>query len=209
MAKAPKTYVVWKGRQPGIYTTWAECESQIKGFQGAEYMAFPTRQQAETAFGGSYADYKGRHISSLSQPRLLAAGRPIPESYAVDAACSGNPGVLEYRCVHTRTKREVFHEGPFQEGTNNVGEFLALVQALSSFKRAGITAPVYSDSEIALGWLKAKRCKTQLVRTRKNETLFDRIEQAQDWLRTNAYPNKVLKWETDAWGEIPADFGRK
>jgi ribonuclease HI len=209
MAKAQKVYVVWKGRQPGVYDSWAECEKQIKGFQGAEYMGFPDRQRAEAALRGSYSDYKGRHISSLSQPRLIAIGRPIRDSYAVDAACSGNPGVLEYRCVHTGTKRQVFHEGPFQEGTNNVGEFLALVLALSSFKHARITAPVYSDSETAIGWLKDKRCKTQLPRSAKNAPLFRRIEQAEDWLRTNTYPNKVLKWETEAWGENPADFGRK
>src|SRR6185295_11969038 len=141
MAKAQKTYVVWKGRKPGLYNTWAECERQIKGFHGAEYMGFPSREAAEAAFRSSYAEYKGRHISNLSQPRLLAIGKPILDSYAVDAACSDNPGVLEYRCVHTGTKRQVFCEGPFPEGTNNIGEFLALVQALSSLKRKGIASP--------------------------------------------------------------------
>src|SRR5512134_1145236 len=127
MSKTQKYYVVWKGRAPGIYTHWAECEKQIKGFQGAEYMAFPSREAAEAAFRRSYSEYEGRHISNLSQPRLLEIGKPILDSYTVDAACSGNPGVLEYRCVHTRTGRQIFREGPFQQGTNNVGEFLALV----------------------------------------------------------------------------------
>src|SRR5574341_666395 len=178
MPRAQKYYVVWKGRAPGIYKTWAECERQIKGFPDA--------------------DYKGKHISNLSQPRLIEIGKPILDSYAVDAACNGNPGVLEYRCVYTRTGRQAFREGPFEDGTNNVGEFLALVQALSSFKRKGIISPIYSDSETALSWLKDKRCKTKLPRTGKNEKLFRLIEQAESWLRSNSYSNKVLKWETEA-----------
>lgn len=209
MAKAQKWYVVWKGRRPGVYDGWDECAGQVSGFPGAEYKAFPSRNQAEEALRGAYSDYEGRRVSSLSQARLIEIGRPIPGSYAVDAACSGSPGPLEYRCVHVTTGREVFRRGPFEDGTNNVGEFLALAHALALFKQRGVAAPIYTDSETALGWLKDKRCNTRLMRTGRNDELFRLIERAETWLRENRYANQVLKWETEAWGETPADFGRK
>jgi len=152
---------------------------------------------------------KGRHISSLSQARLLEIGDPVLPSYSVDAACSGNPGLLEYRGVDNETGREIFHQGPSEQGTNNVGEFLGLVHALALLKKRDITLPLYSDSENAIAWVKAKRCKTRLERDERNAELFDLIERAEAWLKDNEYANDILKWETEAWGEIPADFGRK
>ncbi|HKZ71320.1 MAG TPA: ribonuclease H family protein [Anaerolineales bacterium] len=205
MGKAQKVYVVWKGRRPGVYGSWDECARQVSGFPGAEYKAFSTRTEAEKAFESSPDDYIGQPVSRLS-PELL---RKIGDGYAVDAACSGNPGRLEYRCVHIPTGREVFRRGPFEDGTNNVGEFLALAHALALFKEKGVKSPVYSDSETALSWVKDGRCKTQLEQNRRNAELFRLIDEAEDWLERNECPNKALKWDTEAWGEIPADFGRK
>jgi ribonuclease HI len=131
-------------------------------------------------------------------------------SISVDAACSGNPGRLEYRGVETENKNEIFHVGPLDEGTNNVGEFLALVHALAMLKKRGdSTTPVYSDSRIAMGWVKKKKANTKLKQTYRNERLFDLLERGEEWLASNTYKTRILKWETKKWGEIPADFGRK
>jgi ribonuclease HI len=205
MGKAQKVYVVWKGRRPGIYRSWDQCAKQVNGFPGASYKAFSTRTEAEKAFKSPPGDYIGQPVSRLS-PELL---RKIGDGYAVDAACSGNPGRLEYRCVHIPTGREVFRRGPFEDGTNNVGEFLALAHALALFKDTGITSPMYSDSETALSWVRNGKCKTQLERNARNAGLFRLIADAERWLEHNEYPNKVLKWDTEAWGENPADFGKK
>jgi ribonuclease HI len=207
--KQKKYYVVWKGRQPGIYTSWEGCSTQVTGYQGAEYKGFDSQAAAEKAYQGAYEDYKGQHVSGLSQERLLAIGKPVLDSYAVDAACSGNPGPLEYRCVHTRTGKQLFTQGPFENGTNNIGEFLAIVHALALFKQKGIALPIYSDSENAIGWVKEKKCKTKLPPDERNAPLFELVARAEQWLAGNEYTNQILKWETEAWGEIPADFGRK
>ncbi len=204
-----KFYVVWKGRKTGIFESWDECSAQVTGYPDAEYKAFPNREAAEEAFRRPYEEYKGKRIPALSQERLIEIGPPILPSYSVDAACSGNPGVLEYRCVNNQTGREIFRQGPFENGTNNIGEFLALVHALALFKKKGIDLPIYSDSVDAMGWVQDKKCKTRLVRDEKNAELFNLIERAEAWLRDNDYANPILKWETEAWGEIPADFGRK
>jgi ribonuclease HI len=209
MAKKQKFYVVWKGRKPGIFTSWEECSAQVTGYPDAEYKSFESKDAAEKAFRGEYEDYKGKYVSSLSQQRLLETGQPIPASYSVDASCIGNPGVLEYRCVYNETGKELFRQGPFQYGTNNIGEFLAIVHALALFKKKGIDVPIYSDSENAIDWVKHKKCKTRLEWDEKSSELFNLIERAETWLLNNEYTNEILKWETEAWGEIPADFGRK
>ena len=130
-------------------------------------------------------------------------------AWAVDAACSGNPGPMEYRGVDLNTGRQIFHFGPMH-GTNNIGEFLAIVHALALLERPGMNRHViYSDSVNAQLWVKQKKCKTNLVRNAKTEELFRYIERAENWLKNNTYSTPILKWQTDQWGEIPADFGRK
>ncbi len=221
MAKKPKYYVVWRGYQPGVYATWPECFAQINGFPGASHKAFDTRELAEEAFHQPRPEFVARHPELAQskeggakqqrgrQSRLPLAGEPNPDSYAVDAACSGNPGPLEYRCVHVATHAEIFKQGPFANGTNNIGEFLAIVHALALCKKRGVSTTIYSDSANAIAWVRRKTCRTKLAPDELNAPLFELIARAEAWLRNNDYDIPVLKWETDAWGEIPADFGRK
>jgi ribonuclease HI len=129
---------------------------------------------------------------------------------AVDAACSGNPGKMEYRGVDVGTGKEIFHQGPFEDGTNNIGEFLALVHGLGYLQRKGDnTTPVYTDSKTARAWVRDKKIKSTLKPTARNENLFDLVRRALAWLQTHNYGNPILTWDTPNWGEIPADFGRK
>ena len=95
-------------------------------------------------------------------------------------------------------------------GTNNIGEFLAIVHALALMEQRGIAdRAIYSDSYNAILWVKKKQCKTKLARTAKTERLYQIILRAETWLRTHTVSTPVLKWETQRWGEVPADFGRK
>jgi ribonuclease HI len=205
-----KYYVVWLGRQPGVYQTWAECQQQVAGYPGAKYKSFPRRDEAERAFAGEFADYIGAGAKEVPLPsENLAAAGVILDSVSADAACSGNPGDLEYRAVDTRTREELFHRGPFPQGTVNIGEFLAIVHALAWLKKSGRNCPVYSDSRVAIGWVRDRAVNTRLARTSANAPLFDRIARALEWLNDNEQSNPVLKWQTSQWGENPADFGRK
>ena len=206
-----KFYVVWKGKRPGIFEKWADCKAQIEGFKGAQYKSFPTFAEAKKAYNGNYLEYKGKSKakSSLSQEELLKIGEPNYNSIAVDAASSGNPGKMEYRGVDTKTKKVLFHQGPFEQGTSNVGEFLALVHGLAFLKNKKSERILYSDSRIAIGWVRKKKCGTKLKKNSKNANLFELIERAEGWLKQNRHNTPIVKWETKAWGEIPADFGRK
>ena len=224
MANKEKYYVVWVGVTPGVYASWTECQLQVNGYKGARYKSFNTRSEAEAAYQSSPDDYTvapGRKSPTAAASteeqaggrRASAPDAPLPNevienALAVAAACSGNPGQMEYRGVHVGSRQQQFHFGPMY-GTNNIGEFLAIVHGLALLKQKQLDLPLYSDSRYAILWVKKKKCKTTLPRNAKTEALFQLIERAERWLSTNTYTTPILKWETDRWGEIPADFGRK
>lgn len=209
MAKQ-KFYVVWEGHTPGIYTSWEAAKRQVDGYAQAKYKSFESRAEAEKALKGNYWAFVKKDATPQRSAGKIPRSAIIMESLAVDAACSGNPGDMEYRGVYTATGRELFHMGPLQEGTNNIGEFLAIVHGLAMLKQQNKPSmPIYSDSKTAQGWVKKGKCNTKLEQTDRNEKIFDLIDRAEQWLAANKITNPILKWETEDWGEIPADFGRK
>lgn len=211
MAKKEKFYVVWAGKKPGIYTSWKDCKAMTDGYAGAKYKSFETFVKAKQAYNGDYNDFKGTSTKKrvLSPEEKARYGEPNLYSIAVDAASSGNPGVMEYRGVDTQTVKQLFHQGPFKQGTNNIGEFLALVHGLAYLKKIGSDRLIYSDSRIAIGWVKKKKCNTKLKENSRNKDVMALVKRAEQWLKSHTYNTTIVKWETKAWGEIPADFGRK
>ena len=215
MANARKWYVVWEGKAPGIYDSWEECELQVKGYAGAKYKAYPTQESATKAF----RDYDPstdraiiKEIARHATPKRVnySAIKEIElNSIAVDAACSGYPGPMEYQGVRVDTGEVLFHVGPIENGANNLGEFIAIVHALALTKQQGLSTTIYSDSVTALSWVRNRHCKTTITPNGKNARVMALLERAKIWLAHNTYRNKILKWRTDEWGEIPADFGRK
>jgi ribonuclease HI len=206
-----KFYVVWKGRTPGIYDNWEACSAQINGFPAAEYKSFKTRAMAEEAYKSDSEKYIGQDIfeTELTKEQLELLGKPRADSIAVDAAWNTASGEVEYQGVETLTRKELFHQGPFADGTINIAEFLAIVHALALCHRNGLSCPIYSDSRNAIAWVKDKEVRTNHPRRKTNQKLFELVDRALAWLNTHQYNNELLKWETRAWGENPADFGRK
>lgn len=210
MAKKQRFYVVWNGYNPGIYDSWAACQQEIKGFPAAAYKAFDSRAEAEQAFGDGAASYLSTGLSGAAKKKTINRNSSdiIENSISVDAACSGNPGVMEYQGVDTRTGQQLFHK-KFPLGTNNIGEFLGIVHALAYCKKMDLRIPIYTDSKIAIKWVKDKKCKTQLQFKPGTRELMEIVKRGEEWLKNNSWDNALLKWETENWGEIPADFGRK
>jgi ribonuclease HI len=206
MSKSSKFYVVWEGFETGIFTSWEVCKLKIQNYPNAKYKSFKSLDEAKDALNMGFFGYQ-KHKKHL--PSTFTTDGIEWKSIAVDAASSGNPGKMEYRGVVTKTKRVLFHMGPFPNGTNNIGEFLALVHGLAFLKDKNSDLPIYTDSKIAMSWIRQKKCKTKLARNSKNEKLFELIKRAELWLSKNTFKNPILKWDTKSWGEIPADFGRK
>jgi len=212
MAKK-KFYVVWHGQNTGIYDSWQKCQQQIKGFPGALYAGFPSKAAAEYAYNMRYHIYK--EAKDKNKPLLpKSQNTAVPQlpkgSWAVDAACSGNPGKMEYQGVSIDDGSQIFHLGPFPLGTNNIGEFLAIVHALALLeKMQDHEKTIFTDSRIALGWVKKGKARTKLVKNAKSAQLHRLIERGEAWLKSHQVRNPIIKWNTKEWGEIPADFGRK
>lgn len=214
--KKPKFYVVWDGHSPGVYKTWAECQNQISGYSNARYKSFESLAKAQQAFTEDAGQYWGKGEkkkgkATPSQKSLDELGELGVEldSVCVDAACKGNPGALEYQGVELSSGIDLFHQGPYAEGTVNIGEFLAIVHALALLKPKRPEQVVYSDSKIGMSWVKQGKCKTKLTKNVANRRLFQLVRRAETWLGENGVTNPILKWKTKEWGEIPADFGRK
>ena len=209
-----KFYVVWQGRNPGIYSSWEACRKEVEGCNGAKFKGFPDRLSAETAFSKGPDEYWGKDVAPVIDISK-AAEQPLSPAIAVDAACAGNPGKMEYQGVFVdfgtqpATKVSLFKSPVFENGTNNIGEFLAIVHALAWQKQKHTQYPIYSDSVNAQLWVRQKKCKTKLQPNAKNEYLFQLIERAEKWLNENPIEVPILKWKTEIWSEIPADFGRK
>ena len=225
MAKKQKYYVVWQGKKPGIYSDWEACKEQVVGVQGAQYKGFDSMAEAEAAIRLPYSsvvrvESGERRVDSGKLSALVidengmtavkpgTDNPPVLDALAVDAACSGNPGVMEYQGIYIPTRTRVFHYRA-EKGTNNIGEFLAIVHGLSYLKKHRLNQIIYSDSVNAISWVRQKQCKSKLVEDASTAELWDYIHRAENWLRTNSYTTEIRKWDTDNWGEIPADFGRK
>jgi len=211
LAKGKKYYVVWKGHLPGVYDNWNDCLKQTKNYPDAKYKSFSTQDDAHSAFLDGHTAHVGKKSKNTAVDKSINkfSSAIIKNSIAVDAACSGNPGIMEYRGVHTVGAEEIFRQGPFKDGTNNVGEFLALVHGLALLKKNNSQIPIYTDSRTAMAWIRNKKVKTTLEKNNENAVIFDMINRALSWLKNNTYTNQIIKWETKKWGEIPADFGRK
>lgn len=214
-------YVVWKGRVPGVYDNLDDAMEQVDDFPGAIFKSYDSPQAAAEAYrrSGIKEDKKdlGNLLLNSSRDNMPQNGKPdyfsFPEidlnGWAVDASCLGNPGRMEYRGVELMTGREIFKVGPFEESTNNIGEFLAIVHALALMQQTNENHTIYSDSVTGMAWVRNRKVKTQLPRKPVNEKSFKMMERALYWLNTHQYSTRILKWQTERWGEIPADFGRK
>jgi ribonuclease HI len=207
MAKKVKFYAVWSGREKGVFSSWDDCKKQVDGFEGAQYKSFESKTEAENALKRNY--YAVVNTKSSATQTSIKQPSPNIAAWAVDAAWNTKTGDMEYQGVDLQTKTLVFRKGPFFDGTNNIGEFLAIVHALALLKKHNSDVPIFSDSKTAISWVKAKKANTKLEPTSRNSELFGLIERAEAWLKDNNYKNKILKWETKWWGENPADFGRK
>lgn len=211
MKKKQKYYTVWIGRNSGVYSSWEECKEQTHGYENAEYKSFATLEQATDAFMKNSQEFIGLDTfeTTLTQKELKLIGQPISNSICVDGAWNTRTNHIEYQGVKFPSKEKIFHAGPFSAGTNNIAEFLAIVHALTYCKNNALSYNIYSDSRTAISWVKKKKAATKIEISESTVKILSIVQRAENWLISNNYESKILKWETSAWGENPADFGRK
>ena len=115
---------------------------------------------------------------------------------AVDGACSGNPGLAEYKIVDIATGKTLV-ERKIGIATNNHAEFIGLCHAIHSYR--GV--PIYCDSITAIAWVRNKKANSKHFHAD--------VEKCEAMLKKIDFKYEVIKWDTKKHGEIPADFGRK
>lgn len=210
--KKNKFYVVFRGLHPGVYATWDECRVNVSGFPRASFASFKNEAEARQAFAVGDLS-KCKEEAERLKKELWMHSEPMVGGVClvVDAACSGFPGPVEFRGVLLPSMAEAFKFGPYAGGSNNIGEFLAIVTGFRWLRERGMSIPVFSDSRCAIGWVMSDdgKCNTG---AEPPPILAKEIESAERWLRgpwAAAYKKLLRKWDTESWGEIPADFGRK
>lgn len=209
-----KYYVVLKWRQPGIFMNRDECKRQVEGFFGAIYKSFTTEQAAQFAWKEQSFWHKWQSTADYLRQVM---DDEFEKAICTDAACPSNPWPIEYRGVDIATGVELFHEGPYPWGSVNIAEFLAIVEGIQEMLNTKSWIMhwkniLYSDSKIAISWVMKGRINTQITRNEQNNILFEKITQAEQWLKKNKQRSTIItlkKWLTSQWGQIPADFGRK
>lgn len=164
---ANKYYVVWVGRQTGIFTDWPSAQQSVDGFAGARYKSFTSRADAEQAFreGSKSVAYPRRTTSSSKTANNTSVSRVADEEVLVDVriycdgACEPNPGEAGSGVVVYRQGQlaELWYGMYTPNGTNNTAELNALHQALLMAQREiekGNSVEVLSDSMYSLNCIR-------------------------------------------------------
>lgn len=185
-------YVVWVGREPGIYSTWPECESQVKGFPRAKYRGYDDELTARAAFEAGH---------DVGPDLLGREGELFPRAIAVQAEVSATE--LGYVGVGTDTGNALFRVNTRERAPADVAEFLGVCHALALNAREGVRVPVYCSSDLALRWVRNKRCGMDLAALANARRVRELVERAEHWLSAHELNNPVLKWDHYARGAIP------
>lgn len=178
---ASKFYVVWIGREPGIYTDWATCRRQVDKFPAAKYKSFPTRDEASAAYAAGHGASRSSAVGAEKTASKSSRTRNSPKTFTAedvaavpvavkiftDGGCEPNPGNAGSGVALYRDERiESLWFGLFNpNGTNNTAELNALHQAILMAQKeleAGHTVAIFCDSQYAIqcvtlwavGWAK-------------------------------------------------------
>jgi len=175
---AKKFYVVWQGRETGIFTDWNTCKKQVDKFAGAKYKSFPTLKEAEAAFSGKSnssveqlpekvksdkklsGQKKSRSQTILTYTADDIAGMPFDTKIFTDGGCEPNPGKAgSGLAVYRKDIIDELWYGLYNpNGTNNTAELNALNQALIMAKNEiinGRSVAIFCDSKYSI------QCVTQ------------------------------------------------
>jgi len=200
-----KYYVVREWKRRGIFTSRDECKELVQWYADAKYKSFKTKEEAEKALQGSREEY---YQTKEKVSRQTSDFPYEKNSIAVDAACSWNPGKMEYQGIDLQSGKYLFHE-KYEIATNNIWEFLALVHGLKFQKENKSDKAIYTDSKHAMKRVAEKGCKTKLEKNSNTNFVYKKIQEAEQRLKENTYTTQILKRPTSERWEIPADFWRK
>jgi len=140
VAKKKKYYVVWKGRNTGIFTDWPTTQAQVAGFPGAKHQSFLTKEEAETAFKGTPGQARAKSAGAAKSKTSSKSKSPSLDQFDpdfdihiyCDGGCNPNPGECGSGvAVYESGILSALYHGLYDvKGTNNIAELNALHQAM-------------------------------------------------------------------------------
>ena len=139
---AKKVYAVARGRAVGIFTSWSECEKQVKGFAGARFQSFTDINAALAWLSGT----KDTPAQKKAAPKAVS---PADYTIFTDGSCLRNPGgpggwamVAKDMATGQVTERSAGEPST----TNNRMELTAAIEALR-YAPEGTRVALYTDSQ--------------------------------------------------------------
>ncbi len=174
---AKKFYVVWAGREPGIYTDWPSAQKQVIKFAGAKYKSFTSKAEAEAAYASGATNPGNKSAAKTTSSRTASrtnqgnnlSAPPIKTDVVIycDGGCDPNPGKAGsgVALYHNDRLTQLWYGIYNPQGTNNSAELNALYFSLQLAQHAikqGLSAQIMCDSmysiqcirDWAAGWEK-------------------------------------------------------
>lgn len=158
MAKQ-KYYVVWVGKETGIFTDWSKVQPLVAGYPGAKHKSYTSMGEARKAFESSEAVTKTVKTNAKQKKKKPAGSFVFDTTYSMhifsDGACDPNPGEAGSGvAVYESGQLSELWYGSYEPlGTNNTAELNALHQALkiaAERKENGHKVQVLSDSSYSV-----------------------------------------------------------
>ncbi|MDA1263349.1 MAG: hypothetical protein O3B75_10695 [Planctomycetota bacterium] len=178
--------------------------------------------QSSSAQTGANPPALRRTMDGLSKPKPATRRTSVrgnPGELVVDCSKFGGSliGPTEWRGVSYTTTgvwQDAFHSPLYERGHNNLGEFLAIIDACQRLERGDLECvTLWSDSKTALSWFRTGTIRTTIDVNGQCDTAFAAaVNDAMKWLESANRPKWfaiMSRWDTSARGENPADFGRK
>lgn len=193
-----KYYVVWRGHSPGIYENWNACKAQVKGFKYSYYRVFPTFKSANEAFGLSLTEFKRRQQFKENTFNLR------PNSIVVSSKYEEKNMETVFTAFKVGDPPEIlFRTAICGKSTHNIVQFLALAASIKYCYENGLKSPIYSDNPVALKWIRDRKINSQVIRSDRNQEVFDLVDEAIYWLNCNSYNNQLIEWDVEKHGYLP------
>ena len=188
MAKK-KFYAVASGRQCGIFEDWATTEEQVKGYSGARYKSFTSREEAEAWL--THPVYETRKVPNSQEASSHNLQKIGKDEIAVftDGGSINNPGPGGYGVVIEERGERTEFSGGYRHTTNNRMELTAAIVALEQLRGCKKQIFLHSDSSYVVngvnkGWAKKwqkngwrKSDKGQVINVDLWQQLLDLLEQ--------------------------------
>lgn len=195
---AKKVYAVLKGRRPGIYHTWAQCQEQIHGFSGAQYKSFPTPAQAEEYMNGGSSSQAGDGETVQTEATAYVDGSYQAETKRFSC------GVVFFYQGREEHFSQLYDDCELAQMHNVAGEIMGSRKAIEYCLDQGIkSVTIYHDYEGIAKWCTGE-WQAKKAGTRAYKDFYDQAKE-----KVEIHFIKVKGHSGDQYNDLADQLARK